>query len=135
MIDLFGFLCCPAEGESGKLYKPLRHRVIRAERTIVNTTTVTSVKRKERAFLYEPSGNLVPAFIYLSTDFGRKLLYFDRCLITDLFCSFISLSPAFIVFHHYPDLFSLFLFSQRSRHQSENLFLSGALKRILGCYS
>jgi len=50
-MGLFIFLCCPAEGESGKLYKPLRHRVFteRADggRTIVKKTTVTSEKEKE----------------------------------------------------------------------------------------
>ena len=66
-MALLVLLCCPAEGKSGKLYKPLRHRVIRRSGTIVNTTTVTSENGKEQAFLYEPSGNRVPDFIYLST--------------------------------------------------------------------
>ena len=49
---MFVSLYCPAVGTSRKLYNPLRHRVIRVGRTIVNTTTVTSEKRKEGAFLH-----------------------------------------------------------------------------------
>ena len=112
-MALVVFLCCPAEGKSGKLYKPLRHRVIRSEGgTIGNTTTVNCVNRKERAFLYEPSGNRVPAFIYLSTDFGQKLLFFDRCLITRFF-SFLLVFLLALLSYCIPDpLFFLFFFQQ-----------------------
>ena len=130
-MALFVYLCCPAVGTSGKLYKPLRHRVIREEGTIVNTKTVISENRKERAFLYQPSSNRVPAFIYLSTDFGRKLLFFHRCLITGFF-PFLLLLLLDLLSYLIPDpLFFVLFFSRRSRTLNKILFLSTQLLLIL----